>query len=311
MARILIAGCGDVGAALGRCLHADGHEVWGLKRHPADLPPEIRPLAADLTDPATLAALPPTLDCVVYCAAAAGFSEAQYQAAYVAGVRNLLDALRQAGQQPKRLLFASSTSVYAQHQGEWVDEDSPAEADGFSGRCIRAGEQLMWDSGWPAIVVRFGGIYGPGRTRLIDSVRDGTATCPADPPVYTNRIHRDDCARTLNHLLRLSDPERLYLAADNDPAPLDEVLRWLAVQLGAPEPPRTLRPPLKPGAETRRDPAARMRASKRCDNTRLRASGFEFLYSSYRDGYTALLDLEKGFRPSAKTTDPTPRMPHC
>lgn len=98
---------------------------------------------------------------------------------------------------------------------------------------------------------------------------------------------------------------------DNDPAPLDEVLRWLAVQLGAPEPPRTLRPPLEPGAETRRDPVARMRASKRCDNTRLRASGFEFLYSSYRDGYTALLDLGKGFRPSAKTTDPMPKTPHC
>ncbi|MDS4070410.1 MAG: SDR family oxidoreductase [Candidatus Competibacter sp.] len=311
MARILIAGCGDVGAALGLCLHADGHEIWGLKRHPADLPPEIRPLAADLTDPATLAALPPKLDYVVYCAAATGFSEAQYQAAYVAGVRNLLDALRQAGQNPKRLLFASSTSVYAQHQGEWVDEASPAEAEGFSGRRIREGEQLMWNSPWPAVAVRFGGIYGPGRTRLIDSVRDGTATCPDGPPVYTNRIHRDDCARTLNHLLQLPDPERLYLATDNDPAPLDEVLRWLAAQLGAPEPPRTLRPPLKPGAETRRDPAARMRASKRCDNTRLRASGFEFLYSSYRDGYTALLDLEKGFRPSANTTDPMPRTPHC
>ncbi len=152
---------------------AAGHKVWGLKRHPADLPSSIQPLAADLTDPATLTVLPPKVDAVVYSAAAAGFSEAHYQAAYVEGVRNLLNALRQAGQHPQRLLFTSSTSVYAQHQGEWVDEDSPAEADGFSGRCIREGERLMWDSGWPAVAVRFGGIYGPGRTRLIDSVRDG------------------------------------------------------------------------------------------------------------------------------------------
>ena len=289
MARILIAGCGDVGATLGQSLSAAGHQVWGLKRHPADLPPGIQPLAADLTDPATLNALPPALDSVVYSAAAARFSEAAYQAAYVAGVQNLLDALRRTGQQPRRLLFASSTSVYAQHQGEWVDEDSPAEADSFSGRCIRTGEQLLWDSPWPAVAIRFGGIYGPGRIRLIDSVRAGTATRPAGPPLYTNRIHRDDCARVLEHLLFLPDPAPLYVAVDDAPAPLDEVLGWLAARLGVPEPRRGAQPPLKPGAETRRDPALRLRASKRCRNTRLRASGFQFRYPSYRDGYTALL----------------------
>ena len=87
MARILIAGCGDVGTVLGKSLYAAGHQVWGLKRHPADLPPGIQPLAADLGDPATLSRLPSNLDYVVYCAAAASFSEAQYRAAYVAGAR--------------------------------------------------------------------------------------------------------------------------------------------------------------------------------------------------------------------------------
>lgn len=296
MARILIAGCGDVGTTLGRALSAAGNEVWGLKRHPADLPSVIQPLAADLADPATLTGLPPDLDAVVYSAAAAGFSEAHYQAAYVDGVRNLLNALRQAGQRPKRLLFTSSTSVYAQHQGEWVDENSHAEAEGFSGRCIRQGERLIWNSGWTAVAVRFGGIYGPGRTRLIDSVREGSATVLDGPPLYTNRIHRDDCARVLEHLLQCPEPETLYVAVDDDPAPLDEVLNWLADQLGVPQPPCIPQPPLKPGAETRRDPAARMRASKRCRNARLRASGFQFRYPSYRDGYAALLS---GSRPNA------------
>ena len=289
MARILIAGCGDVGTTLGLSLRAAGHEVWGLKRNPRGLPPELRPLAADLADPATLIVLPPALDYIVYSAAAAGFSEALYQAAYVAGVRNLLNALRQAGQQPKRLLLTSSTSVYAQHQGEWVDEDSPAAAESFSGRCIRAGEQLLWDSGWPAVVVRFGGIYGPGRTRLIDSVRDGSAVGPVGPPVFTNRIHRDDCARVLEHLLFLPDPAPLYLAVDDDPASLVEVLDWLATQLGVPEPSATADSPLKPGSGNRPDPVLRQRASKRCRNARLRASGYRFRYPSYRDGYAALL----------------------
>ncbi len=289
MARILIAGCGDVGTTLGLRLHAAGHEVWGLKRSLHGLPPGLQPLAADLADPATLTVLPPALDYLVYSAAAAGFSEALYQAAYVAGVRNLLDALRQGGQHPKRLLLTSSTSVYAQHRGEWVDEDSPAVAESFSGRCIRAGEQLLWDSGWPAVVVRFGGIYGPGRTRLIDSVRDGTATCPAGAPVFTNRIHRDDCAQVLEHLLLLPDPAPLYLAVDDDPAPLAEVLSWLAIQLGMPEPSVGACPALKPGSKNRPDRALRQRASKRCRNARLRGSGFQFHYPSYRDGYAALL----------------------
>lgn len=289
MARILIAGCGDIGSTLGLALHTAGHEVWGLKRHPGDLPPAIQPLAADLTDPATLTALPPRLDYVVYSAAAAGFSEAQYQAAYVTGVRNLLDALRQTGQQPKRLLFTSSTSVYAQRQGEWVDEDSPAAAEHFAGRCIRAGERLLEDSPWPAVAVRFGGIYGPGRTRLIESVREGSAVRPAGPPIYTNRIHRDDCARVLEHLIRLPDPAPLYIAVDDDPAPLNEVLSWLAAQLGAPEPPVVNQTPRKPGADSGGDAALRLRASKRCRNARLRASGFAFRYPSYREGYAALL----------------------
>lgn len=290
MARILIAGCGDVGAVLGRSLSEAGHSVWGLKRQPGGLPPGVHLLTADLTEPATLAILPPALDCVVYSAAAAGFSEAAYQAAYVTGVRNLLDALHRTGQQPQRLLFTSSTSVYAQCRGEWVDEESSAEAESFSGRSIRQGERLFWESGRLAVAVRFGGIYGPGRTRLIESVRDGKATYPAGPPLYTNRIHRDDCARVLEHLLFLPNPAPLYLAVDDDPAPLDKVLRWLAVQIGVPEPAAaTHSPPLKPGAEAGDNAALRMRASKRCRNARLRAAGFVFRYPSYRDGYAALL----------------------
>lgn len=288
MARILIAGCGDLGTGLGAHLHTIGHEIWGLKRQPADLPPTIQPFAADLIDPTTLTHLPPALDYVIYSAAAADFSETAYQAAYVRGVSYLLKALQDAKQPLKRLLFVSSTSVYAQHHGEWVDEDSPARADSFSGRCIRQGEQLIWASPWPAVVVRFGGIYGPGRTRLIDSIRTGTATRPVGPPIYTNRIHRDDCVQVLAHLLAQPQVKSLYVAVDDQPAPLDEVLCWLAAQLGVPEPPFASDSPLKPGA-TRNEAVLRHRASKRCCNARLRASGFQFHYPSYREGYTALL----------------------
>ena len=123
-----------MGIALGQTLHALGHQVWGLKRHPADLPSTLNPLAADLTDPTTLGQLPTALDSVVYSAAATGFNEPAYRAAYVSGVDHLLQALRANGQPLQRLLFVSSTSVYTQHQGEWVDEDTPCLL--YTSRCV-------------------------------------------------------------------------------------------------------------------------------------------------------------------------------
>ena len=131
---------------------------------------------------------------------------------------------------------------------------------------------------------------GPGRTRLIESVRQGTAKRTAGAALYTNRIHRDDCVRVLAHLLEQEHMERLYIAVDDAPTPLDEVLCWIAEQLGVAPPPVLAEPAIKPGAETRPDPQTRLRSSKRCRNARLRASGFQFRYPSYKEGYAALLE---------------------
>ncbi len=279
MARILIAGCGDVGINLGLNLVREGHRVWGLRRNAATLPAALEPVAADLADVTSLMGLPARLDYVFYTAAADGFNEQSYRAAYLTGVHNLVTALRQADQRPRRVLFTSSTSVYDQKRGEWVDEASPADPEGFSGQYLRQGEELLWDGFYPATVVRFGGIYGPGRTQLLDTLRSGTATCVEDPPTYTNRIHRDDCAGVLKHLMELGSPEPLYLGVDDDPAPQCQVLRWLAARLGV----------AGPRVVAARHSARARFSNKRCRNTRLRASGFRLRYPSYRDGYGAML----------------------
>jgi nucleoside-diphosphate-sugar epimerase len=278
MANVLIAGCGDIGSRLGVNLAADGHKVWGLKRNTATLPPAIQPLAGDLTRPDDLVLPGQRLDYVFYTAAAERYTEVDYRAVYVDGVAHLLAALAAAGKRPRRVVLVSSTSVYAQQRGEWVDENSPADATGFSGRCIRDGEQLLWSGSYPATVIRFGGIYGPGRTRLIDSVRGGSARCVEG--VYSNRIHSLDCARALEHLMALDDVEPLYLGVDDEPAPLCEVLRWLAGRLGVAGPQVA-----GPGDDAQQRPAG----NKRCRNARLRASGFEFVYPGYRQGYAAIL----------------------
>lgn len=277
MERVLIAGCGYVGSALAGMIAADGDDVWGMRRSPAGLPDGVRPFAADLREPSTLANLPPGLTEVFYTAAADGSSEESYRAAYVDGPRNLLAALRAQGQRPRRVVFTSSTSVYGQSDGEWVDEDSPTEPSGFGGRWMLEGEAAVLEGPFAASVVRLGGIYGPGRTSYVDRVREGGAECPAKT-IYTNRIHRDDCAGALRHVMRLPHAERVYLAVDRDPAEACEVLRWLAARLEMPEPQRS------------QTATVRSRGNKRGRSDRLVASGYEFRYPTFREGFAALLD---------------------
>src|SRR4030095_16929794 len=131
MANLLIAGCGYVGSALARLRIARGDRVFGLRRNPIDLPPGVEPVSADLAVSRSLADLPRDLDAVVYAAAPRGRDDAFYRITYVDGLRNLLAAVAEQGQTPRRVIFVSSTAVYGQKRGEWVDETSPAEPEHF------------------------------------------------------------------------------------------------------------------------------------------------------------------------------------
>lgn len=267
--RVLVAGCGYVGSELARRLVGAGHDVWGLRRTPRELPDGVRPLAGDVTDPSTLA-LPDGVEALVYAVSPGQRDEAAYRAVYVDGLDHVLAAV---GAPVRRLLFVSSTAVYGQIDGSIVDEDSPTEPASFSGHVLLQGEARAHAA--DGTVLRLAGIYGPGRTRLIDEVRAGTATYPPGD-VHTNRIHRDDCAGALAHLLTLDRPAPVYIGVDDDPAPRREVLTWLAERLGAPAP--------------REAPDRRTRGGdKRCSNARLRASGYDLVHPSYRDGYAAML----------------------
>jgi nucleoside-diphosphate-sugar epimerase len=279
VARILIAGCGYVGTAVGMELVHEGHDVFGLRRKIAGLPLGIRPVEADLGLLASLAELPGDLEYVLYLASPGGSDDALYRAAYVEGTRNLLLALERQRQRPRRILFASSTAVYAQDDGSWVDEDSPTLPTHFSGRRLLEAEGLLVQSDFAVTVVRFGGIYGPRRTRLVEQVRTGRAVYPEDGPRYGNRIHRDDCAGVLRHLMGLTTAAAVYLGVDCEPVDQKTLLQWLAGALGAPPP----RPAAAAALPEER------RSSKRCRNDRLLASGYRFRYPTFREGYAAVL----------------------
>lgn len=278
MTRILIAGCGDVGSALGMRLTRAGYAVWGLRRQIGELPPELTPIAADLTDINTLEHLPTGFRHVIYTAAASGRDDDAYRAAYVDGPRNLIAALRRARQPVERFVFTSSTGVYGQTDGGWVDESSATEPASFTGRRLLEGEGVVHASPWRSIVVRLAGIYGPGRTRLLERARAGVPVI-RDAPTYTNRIHRDDCAGVLAHVLGLSNPASCYIGVDDAPAPLADVVDWLCDHAGWPRPP----------ADVPDTTSARRGGNKRCRNRRLRESGYVFRYPTYREGYATLL----------------------
>jgi nucleoside-diphosphate-sugar epimerase len=273
--RVVIAGCGDLGTEVGLRLAAAGHAVVGVRRSPERLPDPIIGVRGDLAA-GHLDELPDDTELIVYTAAAGERSEAAYLGAYLAGPRHVLDALARVRARPRRFVFVSSTAVYGVDDGSWVDEETPAEPRTVTAEVLVAAEQAILGRGPQPTALRLSGIYGPGRMRLVDQVRDGHAVVP-DPPVFTNRIHRDDAAAAIVHLLtRREEPDPVVLGSDHAPADRGEVLRWLAEQLDVPPPPS--------------GPDERSRGgNKRCRNDRLVATGFAFTYPTYREGYAAVL----------------------
>ncbi|MBI2424792.1 MAG: NAD-dependent epimerase/dehydratase family protein [Candidatus Hydrogenedentes bacterium] len=291
MAKILIAGCGYVGRELARLLLLQGHDVCGLRRHvPASDALPIRWIAGDLSTPEGLDALSESFDQVFYMVSADGHSPEAYRRAYVAGLRNLIARLAALGAAPARCFFVSSTGVYGQNNGEWLDESSPAEPRGFSGPILLEGEALLAASPFPHTAVRFSGIYGPGRERMIDSVRQGTAVIHENDQSVLNHIHRDDCAGFLAHLSGMAAPADLYLGTDSEPVLKADMLQWLAAKLGRPALPVA---PAPPQDAVERSPRG---GHRYYSNARMRSTGYELIYPGYREGYGALIDAHERTR---------------
>jgi nucleoside-diphosphate-sugar epimerase len=293
--RLLVAGCGDLGTRVALLATARGATVFGLRRDAARVPAPITAIAGDLARGDW--AVPDALDTVVLCVAPgrearAAKSPAEraavYEATYLAGARGLVAALKRADARPRRIVFTSSTGVYGADDGRVVDEDTPPEPSEATGRVLLATEEFLATSGFPSTALRLGGIFGPGRTRLVEQVLNGEAHYGVSPPRFTNRIHVDDAAAAVVHLLELADAPAVVCGVDDTSATEGEVLVWLARRLGALDP-RPL-----PG----RSPHG---AGKRVSNARLRASGFRCSYPSFREGYEALI-AELGEGPFTRRT---------
>jgi nucleoside-diphosphate-sugar epimerase len=286
--RVLIVGCGYVGLPLGTALVRQGHQVVGLRRTDA-ADAELRaagiePQRGDITEPATLAAIAPDFDWVVNSVAASGGSPEEYRRTYLEGTRNLLAWL--VARPPGRFVYTSSTGVYAQNDGSVVTEDSPVQAATHTAAALIAAEQLLLDAarerGFPALILRLSGIYGPGRGYWLRQFLAGEARLEGDGRRVLNMIHRDDVVAAILAALERGQPGRVYNVSDDEPVTQRDLFAWLARVTSRPMPPPA---PEAAAAERRRG-----LTSKRVSNARLRAElGCALGYPTFREGFAAEL----------------------
>lgn len=284
---VAILGCGYVGLELGRQLTDRGHRAVGVRRSDEGLDAiadaGFEAVRADATAADSLAAVP-DVDALVFAASSGGRDADAARETYVEGLRTVIDHFGARADPPDRLVYTSSTGVYGDHGGDWVDEETPLSPAGERGSVLVEAECVTLDEaadrGIDGTVARFAGLYGPDRFRteryLSGPVTEG----------YLNLIHRDDAAGAVRFLLTegLARGE-VVLVVDDEPVWKPDLAEWLADQCGV-EPPavRTTAERIAAG-DLSASAERRIRASKRCSNEKLRALGYDFAYPTYREGY--------------------------
>lgn len=274
MPRVIIVGCGFLGEAAADFFAQAGWDVLGLcasEESSARLGTKPYPVRIqDITQPAPVCPEWQGVDALVHAVSSRGGDASAYRAIYLEGLLNGIVSF-----QPRRCLFVSSTSVYAQTDGSWVDETSETLPDRETGQVLLETEKVALASG--GYVARLGGLYGPGRSVLRKRFLSGEAVIEGDGGRWINQIHRDDAARAIRHLFVHRAVPGIYNVVDDTPATQRTLLTWLAESTGRPLPPEGAINPHR----------RRGRTSKRVRNARLRESDWRPVYPSYA---TALAD---------------------
>lgn len=275
--RILQVGCGGLGSLIAEATLAQGHELTIVRRSHKAVPPGAQVLYLDVVAGEGLSTLHTIkADILLYCLAPV---EGQsYQQTYVEGLRHVLAHVSLS--QLKHVFFISSTGVYGEQQGEWIDDATPAIPADAEGQVILEAERLLDELDCGHTALRVSGIYGPKRLYLLRLLQN-----PARWPTkthWTNRIHELDIAAAVVHLYQhLVDGKSLpghCILTDGVPAAQHEVLQWLAAQQNLPAPET---PPLQP------------QSGKRIRNGFLQQTGFKLQFADYRAGYASILSSLK------------------
>jgi len=288
--RVAILGCGYVGIALGRQL-TPNHDVVGVRRSEAGIEAiedaGFEAVQADVTDDDSLSAVPDA-DWVVFAASSGGRGADVAREVYVEGLRTAIDHFWSREDAPDRLVYTSSTGVYGDHDGEWVDEETPlgpqTEKTEVLAEAERVARERPAEYGGHGTVARYAGLYGPDRYRL-DRYLEGPVTAG-----YLNMVHRDDAAGAVRYLLEGDHRDEVVLVVDDEPVEKWAFADWLAEQAGVSFPPKQTTEERLADPELSETAKRRIQTSKRCSNERLRELGYEFVYPTFRSGYRSAIE---------------------
>ncbi len=274
---VLVVGCGYVGLPLARSFVEAGWSTVGLTGSKASAEKlAAEPFAVfpvDISSPNAFEGLPePVFDLAVLCASSGRRGPAGYRAVFVDGVCNLRKSLRLG-----HLVLTSSTSVYGQAEGDWVDESSPAEPLSETSQILRESENLVLEHG--DTVARLAGIYGPGRCVPLRKLFQGNAVLEGEGERVMNQIHHNDAVSALR-LLAERAPGGVFNVADNEPVTQREWYRWVCAELDRPL------PPFGPRDLNRK----RGWTNKRVSNRKLRSAGWTPRFPSFREGVGSLCE---------------------
>lgn len=281
--RVLIAGCGYLGTATGALLVQAGHEVVGLRRSGDDFD-ELRrvgivPVVGDVTVPSSLDSISGPFDAVVNTVSSSRGGADVYRAVYLEGTRHLIEWLR--NHPVRRFIHTSSTSVYAQTDGSTVDEESEAQPGTDTGVLLRETEELLLSAaslGFPSVILRVAGIYGPERGHLFRQFLAGEARLTGEGHRWMNMVHRDDVATAILAALERGPSGRIYNCTDDEAVTQRDFLEWLTRELSRPMPPAAVEE-----AATRKK---RGITHKRVSNQRLKNElGWKLQFPTFREGY--------------------------
>ena len=272
--KILIIGAGYIGTPLAQALAGAGHEVHGIRRTMFETE-GITAHGIDILDRDALDALKPDFDWVINTVSSSRGDAEAHRAVFIDGSENVHEWLANS---KARLLFTSSTSVYPQTDGGWVDEECPDEPEAGTGHTLALAEEMWLDSA--ATILRVAGIYGPERGYLYQQFLKGEAVLP-EGERWLNMIHRDDVVGAI--LAAMEIEPGIYNAADDEPVTRRAFFEWLSERLDRPMPP--------PGEVTARK---RIPTNKRVRNAKLKAAGWQLKYPTYREGYEALIRADQG-----------------
>jgi nucleoside-diphosphate-sugar epimerase len=274
--RRLVIGCGYLGLRVARCWIAQGDAVFALTRsseHAQEFQKSgLTPIVGDVTDRATLAGFP-EVDTLLYAVGLDRTSGHSQRDVYVGGLENVLS---QVAGRARQLISISSTSVYGQNAGEWVDESSACEPDSPNGQVCLDAERVLHGKVPDANILRLAGIYGPRRlVARVEALRAGQIP-EGNPDAWLNLIHVDDAVAAVLACQRRGAPGATYLVCDGHPCRRREYYSLLAAMIGAPAPfPFTgeaqhqSQPP-EPVSTVPFEQSQPLNLNKRCSNRRLR-----------------------------------------